>query len=213
MPQFDTSTPTISRKFADHTFTVPAPFAEGHALTANEATFLNGQVASVVGNQFAGDIRRALAAYNKAQREALPKKEQASYVDTTDVSVLGWDMAARFAAKYAEYELGVSNRGGDGSGSANDALTRTVNFLNAEDMKARIIAKGLKVGAFQKAAASDPQYKTKWAELLAKNLEAKGDQFRATAQAQIDAAAANAGSDDLLDGITTPEVEAQPEAA
>jgi hypothetical protein len=123
-------------------------------------------------------------------------------------------MAAKFAEKYASYALGVSNRGGDGTASGNDALTRTVNFLNAEDMKARIIAKGFKVGAFQKAAPSDPQYKTKWAELLAKNLEAKGDQFRATAQAQLDALeASDAGSDDLLDGITTPTVEAEQDAA
>jgi len=209
MPTFDTSTPTITRKFADHTFTVPAPFSAGHALSANEATFLNGQVASVVGNQFAGDVRRAVEAHNKAN----PK----SKIDATG---LGWDMAARFAEKYADYALGVSNRGGDGTASGHDALTRTVNFLNAEDMKARIIAKGFKVGAFTKAAPSDPQYKSKWAELLAKNLAAKGDEFRATAQAQIDAlAGSDSASDDLLDGIDAPasahdgEEEATDEAA
>lgn len=179
MPTFDPSTPTITRKFAGHEFTVPAPFAEGSVLTGPEAAFLNGQIASVVGNAYSGDIRRAEEAKKGATKS--------------------WDHAAKFAEKYSGYVLGESNRGSGGTGSASSALDRMIRFLSGEDLKARIVRKGLKVAPFYKAAATDTTaYKNKWEELMAQNIEAKRDEFTATAEAQIAALAATDAEDDAL---------------
>lgn len=188
MPQFDTSTPRITRKFSDIEFSVPAPFPEGHTLSANEAKFLNSTLASVVGNAYSGDIRRA--------------KEAGK-----DVSI--WDHQALFEAKFADYELGVSNRG-DGTGTAASPLDRTIAFLASEDVKARLIAKGFKVGVIQRTKNADGV--SKFAELVAKNIEDNHERFAAQAQAMLDAQPDVASEDDdLLAGLdaeTTPTAEA-----
>lgn len=213
MPAFDTSTPTITRKFSDLTFSVPAPFAANHALTANEATFLNSTLASVVGNAFSGDIRRAMVAHNAEALKAWTAagNKAKDFKPDTDPAVLGWDMDAKFAAKFTGYELGVSNRGGDGSASTATPLDRMVKFIATEDLKARLVAKGFKVTDFYKAPALDTEtYKSKWDELLAQNIEKNRERFTASAQSQLDAMAAADADDDILEGVTLPE--AAPEA-
>jgi hypothetical protein len=201
MPSYTSETPTIERKFYDITFQVPAPFAAGHTLTANEANWMNSNVASVIGNAYSGDIRRAMQAHNeaalKAHTEAGGKAKD--FKPAEDVSVLGWDHAAKFAEKYAGYELGVTSRGG-GSGEGSSPLSRTIMFLAAEDLKARMVRKGLKVANFYKAAAQDgTKFKSRWAELLAQNIEAKRDEFTETATAML-AKAEDDAEDDLLSG-------------
>jgi hypothetical protein len=191
-------TATFVRKFYDMEFTIPAEFEAGHVLSANEANFINSQKASVVGNQYSGDIRRAVAGL------VAGGNKKATVAD------LGWDHAARFAEKFADYELGVSNRGSGGTTSGSNPLDRMVSFLASEDLKARIIRKGLKVATFYKAKSADGT-QSKWSELLAANIEAKGEEFRAQAEAQLAALeATDTEADPLLDDV---EVEAQPEAA
>lgn len=191
MPVSTSETPTITRTFAGHEFTVPAPYTEGHVLTAPEASWLNGQVASVVGNAFSGDLRRAEAAKKGATKT--------------------WDLPAMFAERYASYALGEGRGSGGGTASGTSALDRTITFLATEDIKSRIAAKGLKVDAFRKTPAQDAQYKSRFVELVAQNIEAKRELFTAQAQAQLDALAASDATDDDF-GLPAP-VEAQSEAA
>ncbi len=193
MPKFDASTPTMTRKFGDITLTVPAPFIEGSTRTANEAKFDNNQVASVVLNGYSGDVRRA--------------KEAGK-----DVSI--WDHQALFNAKYADYELGVSNRGSGKGTSANTELHRTITFLAREDLIARLIKAGRTVQSVQKAPASDPTaYKSAWAELLAKSIALGHNKdgsivWADEAQRIIDQRAADAAQDtapdDLLSTLGEP---------
>lgn len=210
MPTFTAETPTITRKFYDMTFTVPAPFTSGHQLTAPEATFLNSTLASVVGNAFSGDIRRALVALNEEGEKAFiaaggKKKDYAP----VGIEALRWDFPAKFAERYADYELGASNRGSGAGTASSDPLARMVNFIASEDLKAKLARKNLSVSRIYKApATSDSGFKTKWAELLANNIEKNRETFTAQAQAQLDSITSDAeADDDLLEGVELPQEE------
>lgn len=211
MPKFDTNTPRLERKFSGVEFKVPAPFTEGHALTKGETAWLNSNLASVVGNAFSGDIRRGLAAHNKTALEAHVKGggKAKDFKPSDDPAVLGWDMQKEFDLKFAEYELGESNRGT--GGAANDPLSQLIRMFSTVDIKARLAKKGFKVAPLYKAPSaimgddSKPKYPSKWEELVQENIIAKGDQFKAQAEAQLAQLAksdpAEEETDDLLAGI------------
>lgn len=215
MPKFTAETPRVERKFSGLDFSVPYVFIEGHPLTKPEAAWLNSNLASVVGNAFSGDIRRGLAALNKANLEAHVKAggKPKDYKEVTDPKALKWDFQKEFDAKFEDYELGESNRGtGGGTASPVDQLVR---MFSTVDVKARLAAKGLKVAPLYKAPSNvmdtdgkTPLYPSKWEELVSENIKAKGDQFRKQAEEQLASLAANdpaEGEDDpLLAGIEAP---------
>lgn len=221
MPKFATDTPRVERKFSGIDFTVPYVFAEAHALTKPEAAWLNSNLASVVGNAFSGDIRRGLAALNKAGLEAHVKGggKPKDYKEVTDPKALRWDFQKEFDTKFAEYELGESNRGtGGGAASPVDQLVR---MFSTVDVKARLAKKGLKVAPLYKAPSNimgedgkTPKYPSKWEELVSENIITKGDEFRKQAEEQLAALGGDTadGEDDaLLAGIV--QAEATPAAA
>lgn len=191
MPAFDKTTPTISRTFSGIDFIVPAPFTEGHSLTVNEAKFFNSTLASVIGNAYSGDVRRA----------------EASGKDTSI-----WNHQELFNKKFAEYELGVSNRGGEGTGTKSDPLARTIAFLASEDMKAKAAARGIKVGVLQRAKSADGTT-SKWAELVASNLERNREAFTEQAKAILANNAPEPGEDDDLFAGITEAAEGEVQAA
>lgn len=220
MPKFATDTARVERKFSGIDFTVPYVFAEAHPLTKPEAAWLNSNLASVVGNAFSGDIRRGLAALNKAGLEAHVKAggKPKDYKEVTDPKALRWDFQKEFDTKFAEYELGESNRGtGGGAASPVDQLVR---MFSTVDVKARLAKKGLKVAPLYKAPSNimgedgkTPKYPSKWEELVSENIITKGDEFRKQAEEQLAALGGDTadGEDDaLLAGIVQ---EATPAAA
>lgn len=215
MPKFDTNAPMVDRKFSGLDFKVPYVYSEGHALTKPEAAWLNSNLASVVGNAFSGDIRRGLAALNKAKRDEFVKGggKPKDYKEITDPSALGWDFQKEFAAKFSDYELGESHRG-QGGGNASDPVSQLVRMFSTVDVKQRLAAKGFKVAPLYKAPSNiknedgTPKYPSKWEELVQENIIAKGEQFRTQAEAQLEALNGAEGEDGaaeddaLLAGIT-----------
>lgn len=231
MPKYDTSTPRVERKFSGVDFSVPFVFTEGHALTKPEAAWVNSNLASVVGNAFSGDIRRGLKTLNDAHRKNLKGADLKAYKEITDPKALGWDMQKEFDTKFAEYEMGESNRG-SGGGAASDPLSQLVRMFSTVDIKRRLVAKGFKVAPLyktlsaigvdgtvyanaeaMKAAGVEPKYPSKWEELVSENILAKGEQFRAQAQAQLDAIngtdETTSDDDALLAGIDQPTATAE----
>lgn len=135
MPAIQESAPRVMHAVNGVEIEVPYQFTDGHELTANEAKFLNRTLASTICNYYAGDMRRAVEAHNKAN----PKHK-------ITVADLDWDHQAEFDAKFTEYELGVSNRGE--GGGAHDPVARAMRAIAAAEVKKLITAKGLKIGAF-----------------------------------------------------------------
>lgn len=191
MPAIDTSTPRVARKFAEHAIQAPMPFAEGHALTANEALWLNTAVAGTVGNHFGGDIRRA----REAGKDALA----------------GTTAQDAFDAKYTAYVLGESNRGGDGFTAA-DPVTAAAKAIATAKVKELLTSKGYKVGDVQKAKSADGKT-SKFAELVSKFTEAN-PWVLALAESQVAAMASQTDDLDGLDfGTVAPDATEEPAAA
>lgn len=196
MPTVDPSAPTASRTFAGIPFTVPMPYAEGHALTAGEAAWLNSNLASVIGNAYSGDIRRAVASHNEAAKKAFIASggKAKDYVEV-GAEALGWDHAAKFAEKYTGYVLGESNRGTAGPTSTDTvgALARTLAVL---ELKRKLVKAGHKPGALMKTKNAEGV--SKFNELLEALIARDGDHFRSQAEAQVADMDAGDPADDLF---------------
>lgn len=100
-------------------FDVPSPFAEGHVLTAGQASALNQVFHENIRNNFAGKIK---------------KKKEAN--ETLDAAVLQTEVTA-----YAEsYEFGVRTSGG--TRAVADPVKREALNLAKETLKAALRSKG-----------------------------------------------------------------------
>ena len=92
--QFNSDTPRNEITIQSVQFLVPAPFVEGHTVTAGEASALNQLLAENVRNNFAGKMK---AAQSKAEETGTPAEEfTQEHLD----------------AYVAEYEFGVRRSGG-----------------------------------------------------------------------------------------------------
>lgn len=216
MPATTAETPTKAYTFADIAFTVPQPYAAGAVLTAPEAAFLNQSIASRVGNGYGGEVRRALtllnaerAAQHKAKTYAGPTVTDdkgrvhpapATTSDLTNEDGTPWDHASKFASRYADFIVGESNRG-SGTSVGSTPLNRLMRTLASEDVKSRIIARGLKVQDFMRAKVTvDGETISKFEDLVSKNLTTQDERFRSMAQSQLDQLAGGV-EDDLLEGL------------
>lgn len=189
MPEFSPSTPTQVRTFGGHEFKVPVLYTEGHVLTAPEANFLSSQLITVAGNRWSAKVSAAIKAYNEGKKE----KDQIKTADQ-----LGWDLQAEFDRMFAEYKVGVSNRGhGGGSKPSTDPVESLVNFLASADVKRRILKNGLKVRDFMQTKVTvDGVEMSKFAALVAQKIAQDGEALRSQAEAQL---ASAASEDDSLD--------------
>ncbi len=219
MPTINTSLPTTSRDFAGITFAVPAAFAEGHALTAGEAKWANFVLGSVVGNSYAGYVRRTLAAIDadraaqaKAKTYSGPMDESGKKPAPATVADLGSiDHQTQFLKVFSEYELGASNRGsGTGTTTKTDPVASLVNFLAKEAVKALIIKKGLKVKTFMDAKVMVGAEETSKFMSLVADYKERHPELVDQAKAQLDAQNEGTSDDDGLDlSLSTTEGEAQ----
>lgn len=175
MPTVDPSAPTATRTFAGMEFTVPMPYTEGHTLTPGEAAWLNSNLASVIGNAYSGDIRRAEAA----------KKG----------STKSWDHAAKFAEKYEGYTLGESNRG-SGTPKSTDTVGALARVLATMELKRKLVKAGHKPGVLMKTKNADGV--NKFNELLEALIARDGEHFRSQAEAQVADMDAGDSADDLF---------------
>ena len=126
--QVDNSTPTKEITIKGLTFVVPAPFAEGHVLKANEADVLNQTLGENLRNNFAGTVAKAV--------------EAAGSVEAVDKAALQKELNAYVVS----YEFGIRR-----TGSSKPKVEPRVKIalrLATEKVKAAIRAKGKKVTEF-----------------------------------------------------------------
>ena len=181
MPTFTAKTPTIAREFAGHAIAVPAVYVGGHILTADEAHWLNGQVATVVGNAFGGTLRR-----NDGN---LPE----GYIDAQTL----------FNDIFADYTLAPSTRGTGASKPKSDPIASLARSFAEADLIAKIEAKGLEVRKFRTTKEADGR--TSFTRLLDAQFEkGKEDYLDRAREMFADAADAATDDDDDLD-FTLPE--------
>lgn len=208
MPQANTSLPPMKRNFAGIEFLVPQAFDVGHALTADEASWVNSQLATVVGNQFGGYVRRAIEAINDSRTKAHKAKTYDGPLDDSGkrpaqatFADLGWNAEETFNDLFTEYSF-AGNRRGDGTTVARDPVTALVQFLAKEAIKAKIKAKGLKVKTFMdtKVHTPDGEEISKFMELVGQYIAAHPE-LTDTAKAQL---AADSDTSDDLD-LSLPE--------
>jgi len=205
MPTPNTSLPTLTREFAGISITVPSTFAEGHALSKDEAGWVNSQLATVVGNQFGGYIRRAKEALDAKRLEAFKAKKYDGPMDETGkrpapatFADLGWDAQKVFTDLYTDYDL-AGNRRGDGT-PARDPVTSLVNFLASEAIKAKLKAKSLNIRTYMTTKmVVDGEEITAFANLVNQYIDAHPELVD-QAKAQL---ASAAPQDDELD-LTLP---------
>jgi len=168
-------------------FTAPAPYAEGHPLSAAEAVVLNQTFGENLRNNFA-----------KRVKDAKDKAGEGKELDAAAVKSL----VDEFAAYAEEYEFAGKRRGGT---SKLDPVTR----------EARKIAKGIVLEALKKKdmdVKTLPEGKLE--ELISLTIE-KRPSITEEAQRRIDAAKAvaqEALGDDLLAGVEAVAVPAVPAA-
>lgn len=182
-PSMPKDTPsTLTRTFAGIEFTVPAPYAAGYVLSADEAVWVNSQKAGAVGNAYSGDIRRA----------------QAAGTDTSD-----WDHAAKFAERYANYNLGPNSRSGSGRKSGTDPVDKIAREIATKRIDAKIAAKGLTIAAFK--ASKEEDGRSTYVHRVDGELEKFGEEIYAQAERQHEEnlAAAEAASDDDFADLPT----------
>jgi hypothetical protein len=185
----------LSREFVGAQVSVPQAFAPGDTLTADAAAWLNGQLATVIGNATGGFFRRHKEAYLK---EGGKEKDY-----TAPCSV-----QAKFDELFADYSLS-GNRGSGGVAQSADPVASLARTIATNIVKAKIIAKGLKVKAFMDAKVTDDDGSTisKFTQLVNAEMEKNGEAHTATAQAQIDGSRDDGDDSDF--SLDTPTSEAQ----
>ena len=208
MPHFDHSTPRVAREYNGVTFSVPMPYGAGHALTPGEASYLNGVIATRMGNSHSAMLRRiATTAVNEGRKAgAKPLKPKPEHIEAAKASVA--DHQAWLDNAYASFTPGERTRGEGGSGST--PIERLIRTLATEDVKARIIARGLKVQDFQRTKVTVVGEKvSKFSQLVEQLIERDHDRLAELAQRALDAQSADASEvDDLLDEMEGGEAQA-----
>lgn len=173
MPQINPSVPTTKREFLGISFDVPGAFAPGDTLDETTAKWANFMVGSVVGNSYAGDVRRELAKLNAERAAAFKAKTYDGPLDekgkpaAATPADLSTDHASAFAEKYANFKLGVSNRSSAAPKGADPTAT-LAHTLATLAVKALIIKSGRKVKDFMDAKVTvDGEEVSKFSALVA----------------------------------------------
>lgn len=130
MPDITETTPTEDYTIAGNTFKVYQPYAEGHALTANEASSMNQTFAENIRNNFAKRVKEAVEAGNFDQDTF-----QGLLNDYMD-----------------DYEFG--QRTGSG-GRVSDPVEAEALRLARDKVKEQLVKKGEKVSDYTAKAITD----------------------------------------------------------
>lgn len=119
-------TPMHEITCAGITLSAPAPYAEGHTLTPNEAAVLNQTLAENLRNNFASKVKAAQKAAIEAETEV-------------DVGAL----VTEFGDYVASYEFGVRRTGG--TRAPVDPVEKEALSIAIAKVKAALKAKGLAI--------------------------------------------------------------------
>ena len=133
---FDKTTPRKDITVQKLTFSVIAPFEEGHPLTQNEANVLNQTFAENLRNNFAGTVKKAI-----------DEAGDAASVDTKALQKALNDYTK-------EYEFGVRRSGG-GGGRVMDPVERKAMELARSKVRELLKAKGIKISSIKGGKISE----------------------------------------------------------
>jgi hypothetical protein len=106
MPEITAETPTKEFTIAGLTIPVAQPYVEGHALTENEATALNGLLAENLRNNFAARVKKAQEALKTGEELNVP------------------ELIEQFQKYAGEYEFGLRRANGTGTTQPKDPVAR-----------------------------------------------------------------------------------------
>lgn len=209
MPKITAETPRKDIQIAGLVFKAPTPYAEGHPLTANEASALNQTYLENVGNNFRAKVTQAkrIAITGKAE----PKPEEIKAV--TDDQVKEFDeklskkeasfdisgLQSEFDTLVSEYEMGARRTS---SVEVVDPVTKAANAIAKDRLKKALAKKGIKLNTVKK----------EWYDREVPKLIERDPKIRQTAERQVKLLqqAANESLDELdLDGISGDETEGQ----
>jgi hypothetical protein len=132
--KFDASTPRREVTIANHTFTVPAPYADGHVLSANEAAALNQLLGENIRNNMASAVKLAL--------DGAPAVEGKDGKPGKDAVPPTHDSAAAFQPEIDKYVAGYEF--GVGSVRVTDPVEKETIALATQIVKDALAKKGLK---------------------------------------------------------------------
>lgn len=174
MPTPNTALEALDRTFYDADVKVPQFFDTGHALTADEAEWANGQLATTIGNRVGSRIR--------ALQKADPKAK--------------FDVQKLVDEVFASYDF-AGNRGtGEGKAAADPAAS-IVRKLAEVAIKAKIVAKGLRVRDFMTTMVKVGEEEVSKLKALTDQYIENHPELRDQAEAQLaDAKAAGEAEDD-----------------
>lgn len=135
------STPAASITIQGMEFEVDWPYQEGHTCTPGEASALNQTRAENLRNNFAGNIKKAMEDYRKANGMA----------EDAEVPVANLDQDAlqnAFDAYAAKYEFGVRTAGG--IRTPLDPVTREAHRIALERIKGQLVKRGITISSVPK---------------------------------------------------------------
>lgn len=189
------SAPRHEFKFKGVSVQVPFTFTEGHALTENEARFMNRTLASVIGNLTGSKISATIEALVKGDKDkgVAPLSREDATAQALANGADGKSWQTIFDEKFAEYELGVNNRA-EGSGQVIDPVAKLARQI--ADGEVRKLLKGKNIpfkkvqGEVFAKLVSDYVDQNPWVSALAK-----------TQVEAIQAQSATPSSDDLFAGL------------
>jgi hypothetical protein len=110
MPQITESTPRAEIKIQDIVFACPRPYAEGHVLTAGEATALN--------QTFAENIRNNTAALVKARNDLQERADKGEDINGSQIRS-DEELIDEFEKYARQYEFGIRSVRGVSEGRLN----------------------------------------------------------------------------------------------
>lgn len=202
MPAFDTSTPRIKLKVAGLEITAPAPYTAGYVLTEGDAKFLNRAVAGTVGNPIPAAIKDA--------KEAAIKEGKPEPVVTVE------SLQPHYDARYAAYELGVSNRGGGSSAEPTDPVSVFTRQLAEKALNEKLKEKKRNIRDVKSTKMRDANGNETEVSVyihLRDQLIASDPSFRSRAEAMVAAMGQTQSAPveldmDLLDGVVGNETTA-----
>jgi hypothetical protein len=149
MPAFNETSPRDKYTVKGLELTIPAVYAAGHALTHNEAAFVNNRLASIMVNAYGGDLRRELdkidqsrAAAFKAKKYDGPMNAAGTGPAPAEIADIEWDHQEKLDTKFASYKVGESNTR---EASPKDPTDRIVWDIAEREVKNKLQQKGLKV--------------------------------------------------------------------
>lgn len=186
MPAITDETPMRDLVIAGMQFKIPAPYTEGHPLTANEASALNGLFGENLRNNFAIQIKR--------------QNEEAETKQTEKPSLEA--LQAELDVYAGGYEFGVRRSSSGSIGTSADPVEAETQKIARELVKSRIKERGLKLKSFPEETIQD----------LVDKLIASRPGLREEAVRRVNSLKAIGSGEDEIELPDVPEVPAEPVA-